>query len=338
MRKLTKKLKKLFPQFILVQLIFTIAILLTPLTSSAQTTKQLTESLGFKPQISIPGEGFDEGASIPVGDYNEATGEMRSDLLARYIIAIFNYALAAAAILATVVLMGAGVIWLTSGGDSSKITRAKELIGGSITGMVILACSWIILNTINPELTKLQSIDTKVVEPVSFRKVICCDPKAGPTEFSVNYINGKNIVLTGSQAGKELKCNNNASECLRWQICMKTDDKYACKNNTCGKKIGAICIDNVSLKCPSGYTRDLSGGESCGANRSCCYPSRSASDKQCGAIDDYSFCYPTNNLLLTCPENMEVNFFVVGVSCVKGHTCCYPDPENKKVGDGTEGW
>jgi hypothetical protein len=39
--------------------------------------------------------------------------KMESDLLARYIIAIFNYALAIDAILATIVLMGAGIVWLT---------------------------------------------------------------------------------------------------------------------------------------------------------------------------------------------------------------------------------
>jgi len=78
--------------------------------------------------------------------------------LSQYIVAIYNYGLSIAGILAAIVLMAGGVLWLVSGGDASKVTQAKELITGSIIGLVILASSYIILTQINPDLVKFKSI------------------------------------------------------------------------------------------------------------------------------------------------------------------------------------
>lgn len=88
--------------------------------------------------------------------------------LAQYIRAIYNYAIAVAGILAAIVLMAGGVIWLISGGDSSKVTQAKELIFGSISGLVILASSYILLTQINPDLVTLKTIDLIQVRRLDF--------------------------------------------------------------------------------------------------------------------------------------------------------------------------
>jgi len=87
--------------------------------------------------------------------------------IGQYIKGIYNYAIAIAGILAAVVMMGGGVLWLISRGDASKITKAKELIFGSIIGLIILLGSYLILHLINPELTKLKSIVVKNIEPKS---------------------------------------------------------------------------------------------------------------------------------------------------------------------------
>ncbi|MHB8904468.1 MAG: pilin, partial [Patescibacteria group bacterium] len=134
-------------------------------------------SLNFTPEISIPGSSFN-GSSIKVGYYSEETtngvtvGKMNSDLLSKYVQAIYNYGLAIIAILAAIVLMGGGLLWLTSGGDSSQVNKAKEMIIGSITGLIILFCAWIILNTVNPELLKLRPIETVYQTKVN---TICCE-------------------------------------------------------------------------------------------------------------------------------------------------------------------
>lgn len=86
------------------------------------------------------------------------SGNCKIPWIAEYISGIYNYGLSVAGILAAIMLMAGGALWLISGGDASKVTQAKELITGSITGLVILASSYIILVQINPQLVQLQSI------------------------------------------------------------------------------------------------------------------------------------------------------------------------------------
>lgn len=111
------------------------------------------DALQFTPQIPVPGMG---SGSIPVG--SEVNGIMTSDLLSKYIQAFYNYGLRVGAILAAVILMGGGLIWLTSAGNQTKVGQAKEMIIGSLSGLVILFSAWIILNTVNPALLKLTPI------------------------------------------------------------------------------------------------------------------------------------------------------------------------------------
>jgi hypothetical protein len=138
-----------------------------PLAASAETTYS---SLDYYPQVQIPvsGSSLDQ-ASTTVGTYQN--GGMSSTLLARYIQTMYTYGLMIAAILAAIVLMGGGVLWLTSAGNDSRVTQAKELISGSVVGLIILFSSWIILNTINPNLLKLQAINTQIVRAVQMG---CC--------------------------------------------------------------------------------------------------------------------------------------------------------------------
>ncbi len=75
-----------------------------------------------------------------------------------YISYIYKYGLSIAGILAALMLMGGGVIWLTSGGDAGKVGKAKTIIVSSITGLLILFSTYLILYQINPELVKLNPI------------------------------------------------------------------------------------------------------------------------------------------------------------------------------------
>lgn len=227
-------LLKTFSVIFLAQLLFSAFLLLPPLPVSAQSTSQQKESIEFKPQVSIPGSEFSSGVSVPVGTYNSETGKMESDLLGRYMLSIINYGLAAVAIIATVVLMGGGLLWLTSRGDSGQIGKAKGLIGGSLTGMILLLCSWIILNTINPELTEFQSIDAKILKPKAYNILSCCDPEKGLIETDIEIKDGKKIALEGENKGKEVSCPGGIRpECNAPQVCVKYGkaNLFACVDN-----------------------------------------------------------------------------------------------------------
>jgi hypothetical protein len=106
-------------------------------------------------QIPLPTLKLSEATCVNRGD---GTSQCQIPWISEYILAVYNYGLSIAGILAAIMLMAGGALWLVSGGDVSKITQAKELIVGSITGVVILFSSYIILMEINPDLTKFYPI------------------------------------------------------------------------------------------------------------------------------------------------------------------------------------
>lgn len=106
-------------------------------------------------QIKIPGLNFSSDNCVDNGD---KTYSCAIPWLGEYINAIYNYGLSIAGILAAIILMAGGLLWLISGGDASKITQAKELIGGSIIGLIILMSTYIILKQINPALLQSAAI------------------------------------------------------------------------------------------------------------------------------------------------------------------------------------
>jgi hypothetical protein len=125
--------------------------------------------------------------------------------------------------------MAAGVIWITSGGDSGKVGQAKKMIVGSLTGIIILACSWLILNTINPKLVSLQTLDMKISGGAYETYLVCCDPKIGENSVKVKVVDGEYYYAEGTLMGKKAGCFG--SVCGDGYKCLETnttEKAYAC--------------------------------------------------------------------------------------------------------------
>ncbi|HZJ40888.1 MAG TPA: pilin [Candidatus Saccharimonadales bacterium] len=114
------------------------------------------------PKFQIPELQIDLGEQIfsqpTCTPNNNGTYQCKVNWLGEYLTWIYNYALKIAGILAAVMLMAGGLLWLVSGGDAGKVGQAKEIIIGSITGLIILLSSYVILTQINPNLIKSSAI------------------------------------------------------------------------------------------------------------------------------------------------------------------------------------
>jgi len=86
--------------------------------------------------------------------------------ISEYIFAIYNYGLTVVGVIAVLILMAAGILWIVSGGDSGKITKAKEMIMGSVTGLLLLVSMTLLLSYINPDLIKKRAITLDVIKEV----------------------------------------------------------------------------------------------------------------------------------------------------------------------------
>jgi len=127
-----------------------------------------------------------------------------------YLIAyIYEWAMAIGGIAAFIALVSAGFQYLTSAGDIAKMSDAKKQITSTITGLVLLLSTFLILNTINPELTTLDipeitlsSNDDFIAseeEDVSFgdpcTKVIVC-PESGSPDGCIDIKKGSKGKIT----------------------------------------------------------------------------------------------------------------------------------------------
>lgn len=111
-------------------------------------------------QVQIPGLNKLAPVTCPVGEkYN-------IPWIGQYIAGLYNYALGIVGILAAIMLMAGGLLWLISAGDASKITKAKELIIGSISGLIILLVSYTILTIVNPDLVNLKGVNVSSVQKI----------------------------------------------------------------------------------------------------------------------------------------------------------------------------
>ena len=162
-----KILMYIFLTVFIIQIVILFFLLVTPNYASAQTTLQ-----------------------VPIGNQTEVKD------IAEYIPLIFNYSMGFVGILAAVVLMFGGVMWLTAGGNQGQVGEAKEWIKAALTGLILALLSFLILNTINPDLIKLKMPTIKSPEPTA------------PTITTKDEAYLQNVRQTNSNVSSLLKSTN----------------------------------------------------------------------------------------------------------------------------------
>ncbi len=117
-----------------------------------------TKPVNFTPQVTIPGSEFIKGKDYTIED--------STTTISKYVKAVYDYLLSIVGITAAIVLMVGGIMWLTAGGSSEKVSQAKSWISGSLTGMVLALTSYLILQTINPQLVSFTPTDVPKIKPL----------------------------------------------------------------------------------------------------------------------------------------------------------------------------
>ena len=103
-------------------------------------------------QVNIPTVSFGSEKGLWIGEY---------------ISGIYKYAIGIVGILAAIVLMWGGLMWLTAGGNTGQVSEAKEWIKASLTGLLIALSSYLILYTVNPDLLKFSSLDVTTIKKIN---------------------------------------------------------------------------------------------------------------------------------------------------------------------------
>ncbi len=122
----------------------------------------VTSGLGFVvPSLVLAAKRIDEISYTleqPFGNVSTVTS------FGQYLQLAYEYTAGLIGIIAVVVIMAGGLMWVSAAGNEQKISTAKEIIIGAVTAVVIIVLSYAILVFINPRLVQ----NTFSLERISF--------------------------------------------------------------------------------------------------------------------------------------------------------------------------
>ncbi len=129
----------------------------TPSPANAEDSSQKRPFRSITPELGVPIPGLELGAA------KQEEGSVTVPFLAQYIAGSYRYAIAIALVAAMIMVVYGGFRYLL-GSAFSDVQRGKEIIRDAIGGLIILLGGYLILRTINPETTILQSLTLRSVE------------------------------------------------------------------------------------------------------------------------------------------------------------------------------
>lgn len=228
MKKRLPKILTLFFLFVFaLQLVGLIYLALTPEFGFAAEKQQIK----FEPQVAIPGVekinfSSENASTKPIGDYIKA---------------IYEYGIAIVGILATVVMMIGGVMWIAAGGNASRISEAKAWIGASLTGLVLALSSYMILYTVNPDLVNFKVKRIGHVDPVSTCGWVTGSSCPEGTEKNASTECDGDPCYGLEECSAICCCPNNGGSVDLSSICCQYNTGEPDYKDTCGTMDQAIC-------------------------------------------------------------------------------------------------
>lgn len=185
-------------------LIMTLAIA-TPCFADDNSSATATPTVQLKPpvlQIPIPNLPSFSNVATASG------GTVSIPWIAQYIIAIYQYLIIIGSVIAVVVMMIGGIMYLTAGGLPDNVKRANGLMMAAISGLVVLLCSYFMLKIINPSLTQLPAIEISSVPEVVLEDDAPPDapPSQPATPLPGFSCSASNIVASAQQMASLQTC------------------------------------------------------------------------------------------------------------------------------------
>jgi hypothetical protein len=130
----------------------------TAAAPAATTKKDVVKILTPKLSINIPTLNMPEFLNVTSDGDNYYI-----PFISVYLAAMFKLGVGAAAVLAVIMIMIGGFIWIAAGGDAGKISKAKAMIKNAVVGLILSLGSFIFLQTVNPDLVNLRGLKIPIV-------------------------------------------------------------------------------------------------------------------------------------------------------------------------------
>ncbi len=164
----------------------TAGVIIVPLFLIPGTALAESKSLdikGYTPNVGIPiptvrfsGIEVKTEGKTTAGGKQENVQILDVPWLANYIGGVYEYAISIAVVVAAVMAIIGGFQYVTAGGDSARVSAGKERITNALIGIVLVFSAYLILNTINTQLTELKSIQVQYVEGQQYEPLAMTPP------------------------------------------------------------------------------------------------------------------------------------------------------------------
>lgn len=195
MKHIPKILLVIFLIIFILQMFILLILLIIPIATQAAKThpmfdpgcwlKETCEELGnsFEESLDCGGDWgrcYPKTAPIPL--QIKLQGQEKVTDIAEYIALLYKYTVGVSAVLAVAMIIWGGVVYLTAGGLPERITQAKEYISNAIIGLVLLYTSYLLLQTLNPDLVKLRMPRVYMLRPITLGTQFCQEIKVRGNE------------------------------------------------------------------------------------------------------------------------------------------------------------
>lgn len=136
--------------------------------------------------------------SAPITLQIPIMGVYSIDNLSQYIALFYRYLISIGGILAGIMIVIGGLLYLTAG-SSDRISSAKSYISHALIGLVLLLTSYLLLQTVNPQLVQISSFTIPLIRPARMPARFCEDypaPAANqlPLKFALARVAGTSGV------------------------------------------------------------------------------------------------------------------------------------------------
>ncbi|MBI4779675.1 hypothetical protein HY797_04495 [Candidatus Falkowbacteria bacterium] len=249
-----KSFPKIITIFFLTIFIFQLACLIFLFT--IPVASQAADPIKFTPQV--------QGLDYTFNASDTGTGN-----IARYVRAIYKYAIGIVGILAAVVLMIGGVMWIVAGGSSTMIGEAKAWIGASLTGLVLALLSYLILATVNPALVNFKTSGIQKVTELTISET-CQATTTTDWNYPCSSLSGNNWESRDTSKCKDYNYQTNNVCCCKENeltptIVDTTKKHKGCVTEAMGSNFQRMCKD-----VPGEGNNECATDQDCIDNQSVC--------------------------------------------------------------------
>lgn len=260
MKNFTKIFLIIISALITIQFLSLSFLILAPVVNAEEIG--LKKPLGFEPtdirdNIKVPfGDFADLGSVEYVVCSDTKDGETATATcwqipwIAKYIGNAYRYGVVIGSILAVMMIMIGGIMYMIGGLNQSLIGRGKEYIVGAVTGLILLLGSYVVLQTINPNLVHLQPIEVEVIKEAVILNSNWCSEVA-KSDFEIDPVKNGDKGTSGAQWETTNSCGENFPVKLKDEGGLKkAGEGQTCLSDKC------VSADQACIEDPAGGPGD----------------------------------------------------------------------------------